>query len=108
MQSEGYKFILTAPLTEIIDNPGFFIQMALASMPKGMERVTDQNYPQWRQIDGQRGVVERLELRHRAREPLGVTLTFELETPLGERFEIGEFGGEGGHSQCSSYLLFRT
>ena len=43
------------------------------------------------------GVVERLELRHRAREPLGVALTLELEAPVGERLEVGEFGGEGGH-----------
>jgi len=37
MQVEGYKFILTAPLTEIIDNPGFFIQMGMASMPGWLE-----------------------------------------------------------------------
>ena len=38
MHEEGYKFILTAPLTEIIDNPGFFIQMGMASMPGWLER----------------------------------------------------------------------
>jgi radical SAM superfamily enzyme YgiQ (UPF0313 family) len=47
----GTLIVLTAPLTETVDHAGFFIQMALASMPKGMERVIDQKYPQWRQMD---------------------------------------------------------
>jgi len=42
---------LTAPVTETIDHAGFFIQMALASMPKGMERVIDQKYPNWREME---------------------------------------------------------
>jgi radical SAM superfamily enzyme YgiQ (UPF0313 family) len=50
MQAEGYKFILTAPLTEIIDNPGFFIQMGMASMPGWLEGVFDRKYPHWKEV----------------------------------------------------------
>jgi hypothetical protein len=31
----GRLIVLTAPLTESIDHAGFFIQMALASIPQG-------------------------------------------------------------------------
>jgi radical SAM superfamily enzyme YgiQ (UPF0313 family) len=51
MQPNGYQFVLTAPLTEIIDNPGFFIQMGMASMPGWLERVFDKKYPHWRHVD---------------------------------------------------------
>jgi radical SAM superfamily enzyme YgiQ (UPF0313 family) len=51
MQPNGYKFVLTAPLTEIIDNPGFFIQMGMASMPGWLERVFDKKYPHWKHVD---------------------------------------------------------
>jgi radical SAM superfamily enzyme YgiQ (UPF0313 family) len=47
----GTLIVLTAPLTETIDHAGFFIQMALASMPKGMERMIDQKYPKWRETE---------------------------------------------------------
>lgn len=47
----GKLIVLTAPLTETVDHAGYFIQMALASMPKGMERVIDQKYPQWRETE---------------------------------------------------------
>jgi radical SAM superfamily enzyme YgiQ (UPF0313 family) len=50
-QRNGYKFVLTAPLTEIIDNPGFFIQMGMASMPGWLERVFDKKYPHWKHVD---------------------------------------------------------
>jgi radical SAM superfamily enzyme YgiQ (UPF0313 family) len=46
----GTPIVLTAPLTETIDHAGFFIQMALASLPKRMERVIDQKYPKWRDV----------------------------------------------------------
>ena len=32
--NEGKLIVLTAPLTETIDHAGYFIQMALASLPK--------------------------------------------------------------------------
>ncbi len=47
----GKLIVLTAPLTETIDHAGFFVQMALASMPKGMERAIDQKYPKWREVE---------------------------------------------------------
>ena len=43
---------------------------------------------------GEGGVVERLQLVHGAREALGVALAFGGEGPVGERFEVGELGGQ--------------
>ena len=48
---EGKLIVLTAPLTETIDHAGYFIQMALASLPKRMEGVIDQKYPKWRELE---------------------------------------------------------
>lgn len=48
---EGKLIVLTAPLTETIDHAGYFIQMALASLPKQMEGVINQKYPQWREVE---------------------------------------------------------
>ena len=50
MHPDGYRFVLTAPLTEIIDNPGFFIQMGMASMPGWLEGIFDKKYPQWKSV----------------------------------------------------------
>ncbi len=47
----GKLIVLTAPLTETIDHAGYFIQMALASMPKPMEAAIDQKYPKWREVE---------------------------------------------------------
>ena len=47
----GKLIILTAPLTEIIDHAGFFIQMGMASMPVWMEGVMNRKYPRWREVD---------------------------------------------------------
>jgi radical SAM superfamily enzyme YgiQ (UPF0313 family) len=47
----GKLIVLTAPLTESIDHAGFFIQMAVASLPQRLERVIDQKYPMWRRVD---------------------------------------------------------
>ena len=46
--SGGKLIVLTAPLTETIDHAGYFIQMALASLPHRMEGVINQKYPKWR------------------------------------------------------------
>jgi len=46
----GKLIVLTAPLTESIDHAGYFIQMALASMPIWLERVVDSKYPNWREV----------------------------------------------------------
>ena len=48
---EGKLIVLTAPLTETIDHAGYFIQMALASMPQRMESVINQKYPKWREVE---------------------------------------------------------
>ena len=49
--ARGKLFVLTAPLTEIIDHAGFFIQMGMASMPTWMEGVMNRRYPRWRELD---------------------------------------------------------
>ncbi len=48
---DGKLIVLTAPLTETIDHAGYFIQMALASLPKRMEGIINQKYPKWRDVE---------------------------------------------------------
>jgi tRNA A37 methylthiotransferase MiaB len=48
---QGRLIVLTAPLTETVDHAGYFIQMALASLPKRLEGVIDSKYPNWRRVD---------------------------------------------------------
>ena len=47
----GVPIVLTAPLTEIIDHAGYFIQMALASLPVWLEWILDKKYPKWREVE---------------------------------------------------------
>ncbi|MGH9430325.1 MAG: hypothetical protein ACRD3T_02150 [Terriglobia bacterium] len=47
----GKLIVLTAPLTEAIDHAGYFIQMALASLPGYMEWVLNSKYPNWRNVE---------------------------------------------------------
>src|SRR5271170_3848500 len=47
----GKLIVLTAPLTESIDHAGYFIQMALASLPQWLEFVLDKKYPKWRDVE---------------------------------------------------------
>ena len=47
----GKLIVLTAPLTETIDHAGYFIQMALASLPVWMEFVLNSKYPKWRNVE---------------------------------------------------------
>jgi len=49
-KSGGKLIVLTAPLTECIDHAGYFIQMAIASLPAWMEWVIDKKYPTWRHV----------------------------------------------------------
>jgi radical SAM superfamily enzyme YgiQ (UPF0313 family) len=49
--SGGKLIVLTAPLTETIDHAGYFIQMALASLPKWLEFVLNKRYPNWRDVE---------------------------------------------------------
>jgi radical SAM family protein len=46
----GKLIVLTAPLTEAIDHAGYFIQMAMASLPIWMEGVINKKYPKWRDL----------------------------------------------------------
>jgi radical SAM superfamily enzyme YgiQ (UPF0313 family) len=48
---EGRLIVLTAPLTETVDHAGYFIQMALASLPIWMEGVINKKYPGWREVE---------------------------------------------------------
>lgn len=50
-QGGGKLIVLTAPLTETIDHAGYFIQMALASLPKRLEGIINQKYPKWRYLE---------------------------------------------------------
>ncbi len=47
----GKLIVLTAPLTETIDHAGYFIQMAMASLPIWMEFVINSKYPAWRNLE---------------------------------------------------------
>ncbi|HEX6728522.1 MAG TPA: radical SAM protein [Pyrinomonadaceae bacterium] len=47
----GRLIVVTAPLTESIDHAGYFIQMALASLPIWMEAVINRKYPKWREVE---------------------------------------------------------
>src|SRR5438876_1570256 len=49
--SGGKLIVLTAPLTETIDHAGYFIQMALASLPKWLEFVLNKRVPNWREVE---------------------------------------------------------
>jgi radical SAM superfamily enzyme YgiQ (UPF0313 family) len=51
MSAEGKLIVLTAPLTETIDHAGYFIQMALASLPKRLEGIINNKYPNWRDLE---------------------------------------------------------
>ena len=47
----GRPIVLTAPLTEIIDHAGYFIQMSMASLPIWLERILNDKYPKWRDVE---------------------------------------------------------
>ncbi len=47
----GKLIVLTAPLTETIDHAGYFIQMALASLPIWLEGIINSKYPKWRDVE---------------------------------------------------------
>ncbi|MDI1240366.1 MAG: radical SAM protein [bacterium] len=50
-ENGGKLIVLTAPLTEAIDHAGYFIQMAMASLPIWMEGVINRKYPNWREVE---------------------------------------------------------
>ncbi len=43
--------MLTAPLTEVIDHAGYFIQMSMASLPIWLEGILNRKYPRWRDLE---------------------------------------------------------
>jgi radical SAM superfamily enzyme YgiQ (UPF0313 family) len=47
----GARIVLTAPLTEIIDHAGYFIQMSMASLPMWLEGILNRKYPTWRNVE---------------------------------------------------------
>ena len=47
----GKLIVLTAPLTEIIDHAGYFIQMSMASLPMWLEGILNRKYPTWRNVE---------------------------------------------------------
>jgi hypothetical protein len=47
----GRLIVISAPLTEAIDHAGYFIQMAMASLPIWMERFINSKYPNWRNVE---------------------------------------------------------
>jgi hypothetical protein len=47
----GRLIVLTAPLTEIVDHAGYFIQMSMASLPMWLEGILNKKYPQWRIVE---------------------------------------------------------
>lgn len=48
---QGKLIVLTAPLTESIDHAGYFIQMAMASLPIWLESILNRKYPKWREVE---------------------------------------------------------
>jgi hypothetical protein len=48
---DGKLIVLTAPLTEAIDHAGYFIQMAMASLPIWLEGILNRKYPEWRNVE---------------------------------------------------------
>ena len=66
-QDGGRLIVITAPLTEIIDHAGYFIQMSMASLPMWLEGILNKKYPQWRDARVQRRRNGALHARRRAR-----------------------------------------
>ncbi|MFN3324391.1 MAG: B12-binding domain-containing radical SAM protein [Bryobacteraceae bacterium] len=51
VSSGGKLIVLTAPLTEIVDHAGYFIQMTMASLPVWLEGILNSKYPKWREVE---------------------------------------------------------
>jgi radical SAM superfamily enzyme YgiQ (UPF0313 family) len=47
----GARIVISAPLTEVIDHAGYFIQMSMASLPIWLEGVLNRKYPRWRELE---------------------------------------------------------
>ncbi|MFN2452624.1 MAG: radical SAM protein [Pyrinomonadaceae bacterium] len=100
MPSDGGKLIvLTAPLTESIDHAGYFIQMAMASLPIWMEGVLNRKYPKWREVEREADgsarympagvrLVEASLLREYQPEDIVACFPEDLEKFVGERTRV--------------------
>ena len=95
----GKLIVLTAPLTESIDHAGYFIQMAMASLPIWMEWVLNKKYPTWREVqhedDGSArympagiGVLETALAREFSRDDIAVCYPDDLEKFIGPRTRV--------------------
>jgi len=90
----GARIVLTAPLTEIIDHAGYFIQMSMASLPMWLEGILNRKYPTWRNVEyntdgsarympaGVR-VLEASLLRHYAAEDIACCSPADLDKFIG-------------------------
>jgi hypothetical protein len=95
----GARIVLTAPLTEIIDHAGYFIQMSMASLPMWLEGILNKKYPTWRNVEyngdgsarympaGVR-VLEASLLRHYAAEDIACCYPADLEKFVGPNTKI--------------------
>jgi hypothetical protein len=97
--AEGKLIVITAPLTESIDHAGYFIQMAMASLPIWLEWILDKKYPTWREVehdtDGSArympagvGVLEKSLLREFSRNDVIACYPDDLEKFLGPRTRV--------------------
>jgi len=96
---DGRLIVITAPLTEIIDHAGYFIQMSMASLPMWLEGIINRKYPKWRQLEynddwsarympaGAR-VLEASLLRHYAADDIVCCYPDDLDRFVGPRTRI--------------------
>ncbi len=98
-ENGGKLIVLTAPLTEAIDHAGYFIQMAMASLPIWLEGILNRKYPDWRKVeryeDGSAkympaGVrlVEKSLLREYAQDDIVSCFPEDLEKFIGPRTRV--------------------
>jgi len=96
----GRLIVITAPLTEIIDHAGYFIQMSMASLPMWLEGILNKKYPDWRKVEynddgtarympaGAR-VLETSLLRRYAADDLVCCYPDDVDTFIGPRTRLG-------------------
>jgi hypothetical protein len=96
---DGTLIVLTAPLTETVDHAGYFIQMAMGSLPVWLEGILNRKYPAWREVprngDGSAcympaGVrlVEASLLREHAPEDIACCYPDDLDKFVGPRTRV--------------------
>jgi hypothetical protein len=95
----GARIVLTAPLTEIIDHAGYFIQMSMASLPMWLEGILNKKYPTWRNVEYNKDgsarympagvrVLEASLLRHYAADDIACCYPADLEKFVGPNTKI--------------------